>query len=161
MPEQWNSNWEGLSAGAIGLYVTVRLLTTDVFMLSLRKMSSPEFKHSNISPSFSLWKYPLPFCVYSEIEFLSASAYFLTQARPRHIFNFFLKFILCFTKTIFENIANMLFRLLIEIIGYNMGSCFQGLFSYSLCPWIQQRFNKTKKVLWRSILCYHTSAAWN
>jgi hypothetical protein len=40
-----NSNWGWLSAGAIGLYVTVGLLTTDVYMLLLREMLRPDFKH--------------------------------------------------------------------------------------------------------------------
>jgi len=39
-----NSNWAGLSAGTIGLYVTESLFTTDVCMLRLRNMSRLDFK---------------------------------------------------------------------------------------------------------------------
>ena len=43
MPEQLNSNWQGLSAGAKDLYVTVWLFTMDVCMLRFWKISSPDF----------------------------------------------------------------------------------------------------------------------
>ena len=48
MPELLNSSSAELSASAIGIYVTVRLFTTDVYMLHLKNISRPEFEHTLI-----------------------------------------------------------------------------------------------------------------
>ena len=123
--QRLNSSCAVLSAGEIGLYVTVWLLTKDVCMLRLRKISRPDFKHSIIS-SFSspLWKYPSPSYVYFETETFSSYASFLKPSQNPSSFNLFFKVNLCLTKTSFENVAHGLLWLLIKNIGYNIGTCF-------------------------------------
>jgi len=57
MARKINSSCLGLSAGAIGLCVTVWLFTTDVCMLRLRKIYRPDLKHFSIYSSSPMWKY--------------------------------------------------------------------------------------------------------
>ena len=146
--EQLNSSWAGLSAGAKSLYVTVWLFTIDVWMLRLRKMSRTDFKHSiTYSPSFPFWKYPSPYCVSPGTEsFFLTYGSFLNQNRTRH-FIYFFKVTLFFPKMSFENVAQNFFSFLIKNISYCMWTCFEGLFSYSLCPWIKRGLTKQKSPL--------------
>jgi hypothetical protein len=76
-------------------------LTTDVYMLLLREMLRPDFKHC-ITFSSSLWKYPTLLWVYFERAFFGLS--FLSKPKPDPVifFNFYSRLFFALPKRVLK-----------------------------------------------------------
>jgi len=118
------------------------VFTTDVWVLLLRKVSSPDFKYSIIS----LWNYPLLTSFASRQPFWTCAS-LLNSSQTPSFFNIFLKVTICLTETIFDNSTQMMFYFLIKNICYYIGTCFQRLLSDRLCPEYKLVLTKRKSPL--------------